>query len=61
MEKFELDKIKILVDLTLAKVDILKLKADDYAWACHVDDNTKKQLGKTLVDINKTLSEMQEV
>ena len=50
-----LDKIKLLVDLTKTKVDILKLKADDYTWSCHVDKNTKEILEKTLIEINEIL------
>lgn len=52
----DIEKIKIIVELTKAKVDILKLKADDYTWACHVDKDTKDQLEETLIDINEQLS-----
>lgn len=47
--------IKEIVELTLAKVEILKLKADDYTWACHVDEATKSQLLSTLVEIDSLL------
>lgn len=49
------EEVKLIVDLTLAKVEILKLKADDYAWQCHVDEETKKQLLDTLDEINLML------
>lgn len=55
-----IEKIKLLVDLTKAKVDILKLKADDYTWACHVDEATKTQLLNTLKDIDKLISELEK-
>ena len=55
-----IEKIKLLVDLTKAKVDILKLKADDYTWACHIDEATKTQLLNTLKDIDKLISELEQ-
>lgn len=51
----QLERIKTIVDLTRCKVDILKLKADDYIWACHVDDKTKEMLEATLVEIDSML------
>lgn len=53
-----LDKIKIITDLTLAKVSILKLKADEYTWNCFVNEVTKKQLLDILIDIDKQLLEI---
>ena len=55
------EKAKMIVDLTLAKVEILKLKADDYQWACHVDDDTKKQLLKTKDEIDSMLADLRAV
>ncbi len=40
------------VQLLLAKIEILKLKADDYNWQCHVPENVKKQLEETLLKID---------
>ena len=57
----DIETIKIVVDLTKAKVDILRLKADDYTWACHVDADTKAQLEATLMDINSQLAELRKV
>ena len=54
-----IEKIKLLVDLTKAKVDILKLKADDYTWACHIKKKKKTQLLNTLKDIDKLISELE--
>lgn len=48
----EIYKIKLIVDLTKAKIDILKLKADDYTWQCHIDEDTKKQLLEVLKQID---------
>lgn len=50
-----IEKIKLIVDLTIAKVDILKLKADPYNWHSFVDADTKRQLEKTLDDINDNI------
>ena len=53
-----MDHIKELVSLTIAKIEILKLKADDYAWSCYVDDQTKQQLEDALLEINSLLSDI---
>lgn len=45
------DKIK----LVLARVEILKIKADDYTWSCYVPDNVKKQLEESLKEIDGLL------
>ena len=54
----DIDKIKLIVDLTMAKVSILKMKADDYEWACHVDKDTKEQLLMALTDIDIQLAQL---
>lgn len=41
--------------LILARIEILKLQADAYSWACHVPTPVKKQLEETLAEINKEL------
>ena len=56
----QIEKIKLIVDLTRAKVDILKLKADDYNWQCHIDTETKEQLLNTLEEIDKQLKSLSE-
>lgn len=48
-------KIKLVVELTKAKVDILKLKADSYQWSCFVDEDTKTVINETLMDIDEHL------
>ncbi len=54
----DIDKIKLVVDLTKAKLDILKLKADHYSWTCHVDGDTKQQLINLKDDIDIQLREL---
>lgn len=54
----DIGKAKLIVDLTLAKVEILKLKADDYMWGCHVDADTKAQLEEALTSINEQLQQL---
>ena len=53
-----METIGLVVELTKAKVDILRLKADGYSWSLIVDDDTKMQLEETLVDINAQLAEL---
>ena len=45
-EKFELIKMKL---------EILKLKADDYNWQCHTPDDVKQMLEEILEEINQEL------
>lgn len=47
--------IQTKVDLIRAKIDILKLKANDHDWCCYVPDDVKKSLNATLAEINKEL------
>jgi len=56
----KLKNIKLIVELTKAKIEILKLKADDYTWQCHVDSNTKDMLEKTLKDIDVQIESMRK-
>jgi len=53
-----MEKIEMIVKLVLAKIEILKLKADDYTWQCHVDNHTKAQLNSTLSLIDNMLIEL---
>jgi len=39
------------VNLIRAKVDILKLKANDYEWQCHTPKKVKEDLEKALEKI----------
>lgn len=52
------EQIKTLVSLTLAKIEILKMKADFYTWSAHVDDDTKKRLEKALLAIDKIIEQL---
>ena len=56
----EKENIKTIVELVKAKVEILKLKADDYTWQCYVDNKTKEQLENTLKEIDIYLSELRQ-
>lgn len=47
--------IKDKVKLIQTKIEILKLKADDYNWQCHTPNEVKKELDETLLEINKML------
>lgn len=46
-----LEKAKLI----LAKVEILKLKADAYSWQCHTPNDVKEQLEQTLREIDELL------
>lgn len=52
----DIDTIKLIVDLTMAKIDILKLKADAYNWQCHTDADTKEKLLEALESIDEILA-----
>lgn len=53
-----IDKLKLRVDLIKSRVEILKLKANDYEWQCHVPDAAKEGLEKALLDIDQALTEL---
>lgn len=44
------------VQLTLAKVQILALKANEYIWFAHTDEDTRKELEESLSEIRIMLS-----
>ncbi len=48
-------RLELIVNLTIAKVEILKMKADDYNWQVHVPEESQNQLIETLEEINKQL------
>lgn len=48
------DKIALIT----AKVEILKLKANDHDWCCYVPADVKKELEQTLEEINKELEKL---
>jgi hypothetical protein len=52
----EAKRIELTVRLTLAKVEIFKLKADEYTWSCHVKN--KDEILNTLADIDRLLLEI---
>jgi hypothetical protein len=54
----DINRIKLIVDLTTARVEILKLRADDYTWQCHIDEQTRNQLMQTLGEIDGQLAEL---
>lgn len=53
-----MEKISLKVELIKARVDILKLKANDHDWSCYVPDDVKDSLEKTLVEIDAHLKEL---
>ena len=53
-----MENLKMEIDLIKSKVEILKLKADDYNWCCHVPKDVKEELDKTLTKIDRYLSEI---
>jgi hypothetical protein len=44
------------VQLILARVEILKMKANDHDWQCYVPADVKAQLEATLAEINAELT-----
>jgi hypothetical protein len=48
--------IKFKFDLIRMKVDILKLKADDYTWQCNTPQEVKDELENCLKEINEALA-----
>ena len=53
-----IEKAKAIVSLVNSKIEILKLKADDYTWQCHIDNDTKAQLNSTISLIDNMLFEL---
>lgn len=47
--------LRLKLDLIMTKVEILKLKANVYVWACETDEKAKEELEKTLVEIDLEL------
>lgn len=47
--------ISVQLDLIKARIEILKLKADDCNWQSYVPKDVKEQLEETLVFINSQL------
>ena len=60
MDNKDIEKIKLVVDLTLAKVEILRLKADDYNWQCNINEEGRKQLLSALDDIDALLTTLDD-
>lgn len=48
--------IETRVQLILARVELIKLKADDYNWQCHVPPAVKQMVHDTLAEIDRLLS-----
>jgi hypothetical protein len=53
-------KAELIANLTMAKVDILKLKADHYTWFALLDDMTRLALLDTLDHIQNQLIKLNE-
>lgn len=56
-----MEKIEMIIRLTLAKLEILKLKSVDsgYDWA-HVNKEDQNQINETLVEIDRLLKELKQ-
>lgn len=52
----DIERIKLLVELTSAKISILKMKADPHGTWRWVDEETELQLENTLVEIDEILA-----
>lgn len=48
-------KLKMKINLIMTKVEILKLKADSYNWACNIEKPVRDELEQTLLEINTEL------
>lgn len=48
--------IRLRVDLIMAQVELLKLKANDHDWAVYVPDDVKIIVNKTLDEIQTQLT-----
>lgn len=40
----EIERIKLIIDLTRAKIDILTMKSDEYVWFSYLDSTGRKSL-----------------
>ncbi len=54
----EVEHIKLLVELMQTRISILRLKSDDYAWTCYVDDKTKHDFERSLDQIDELIKEL---
>ncbi len=52
--------VKDKFDLIKMKLEILRLKADDYNWQCHTPDDVRKELEEILKWIDAELQKEQE-
>jgi hypothetical protein len=59
---YESDKgmASTILELMRMKLEILKLKADDYNWQCHVPKDVRQELEQMLVTINRDLEVLAE-
>lgn len=55
-----IETMKLRIDLVKARLDILKLKANDHDWSCYVPSDVKISLEKTLVEIDEALKELEK-
>jgi len=55
-----MEHIKEIVLLTVAKVDILKIKADHYTWSALLSNTDRESLESTLANINNLLKELSD-
>ena len=55
-----MDNIKEIAMLTVAKVDILKIKSDHYTWKALLSAEDRDNLSDTLLYINELLEKLNE-
>lgn len=48
------------IELMRMKLDILKLKANDYGWQCEIPRDTREQLEAMLIRIDQMLQPTQD-
>ena len=58
MKAEEIARLKAIADLTVAKVDILKLKADDYLWYLATRNGSGENLLKAIEDIDNAIERL---
>lgn len=49
---------ELKISLVLARVEILKLKANDHDWQCYVAKDVRESLEGSLIEIDKELKEL---
>lgn len=56
MKEARIRTLEMIVNLTVAKLQILKLKSDDYQWFGMMNEENRTQLTNTLSEIDNLLT-----